>query len=627
MKRKSTFIILNALLAVSACSIVACNKSSGQSGYEDKEKFQEKELNVYREKDHPDEKKFKARFYENTPNIPYVNVKDYYKEFFAHEDYKLNIDNSIYEFTTADNSSFMRFDIAQDILIYKSIGGFSNHSESIRANGKNFLHGIKETVNGYEDKVIPLYQYNIDIHGDKENLYVPLSFLSLFSGGDWMYSVTYNGQDIYVLDRSGVISNGLARTPDYYGESYFAPMMDLDTPRGEDVAKYTYGQFCLTFDHFRGYTAQLSFGDNNLLSLGTNGLLEEYHPQIKELLLSTKKADYYAGYSLLLGGMYDGGHTATLMNTQDPTLGIYGPSNLLDATKYADELAYYNEHYIQTATNNELYRMGFGKEKAKYIPEYIFMTQEDPIGQPNYYHYDADKKTAYLGFDSFVVDSAAWDEFYKNHKTPDQAPVDTDSFAFIRSKFYQAKADGAKNLVLDLSTNSGGNSGALIGILGLFNKAKGFISFNNVDNKTRETSYCGVDVNLDGEFNDADVEEASKFDFNFGVLTSKGSFSCGNLLPSLLKEIGVKTIGRTSGGGSCSIQSESTIDGLFFAHSSQRCLSNANGENIDTGVAPDLELPISFNEVSGYLMPDCSQYYDLATIGDYLTTAYQTAQR
>ena len=60
------------------------------------------------------------------------------------------------------------------------------------------------------------------------------------------------------------------------------------------------------------------------------------------------------------------------------------------------------------------------------------------------------------------------------------------------------------------------------------------------------TSYV-VDVNLDGVFNSKDTI-ASK---NLYCITSPVSFSCGNLVPALLKESGkVTMLGDTSGGDS-----------------------------------------------------------------------------
>ena len=180
-----------------------------------------------------------------------------------------------------------------------------------------------------------------------------------------------------------------------------------------------------------------------------------------------------------------------------------------------------------------------------------------------------------------------------------------DTFSFIRSSFYRALEDGAENVVIDLSTNGGGNSGALCGIVGIINKGKCDFAMVDVVNRTRNTQKYGIDFNLDGEFDEKDVEELEKFTFNVGVLTSQYSFSCGNLLPSILKELGCKILGQRSGGGSCSILYATTADGVSFYHSSFHCLSNGSGDNVDTGVELDFEIQ------------DPADFYNFATIAEY----------
>lgn len=56
------------------------------------------------------------------------------------------------------------------------------------------------------------------------------------------------------------------------------------------------------------------------------------------------------------------------------------------------------------------------------------------------------------------------------------------------------------------------------------------------------------DTNLDGKIDEKDLEK--QYDFRYAILTTRCSFSCGNLLPIYAQEKGVMIIGENSGGGS-----------------------------------------------------------------------------
>lgn len=97
-------------------------------------------------------------------------------------------------------------------------------------------------------------------------------------------------------------------------------------------------------------------------------------------------------------------------------------------------------------------------------------------------------------------------------------------------------------------------------------------------------------MNLDREFNSLDEVD----DKNIYCLISPLSFSCGNLLPAVLKNFQKATlVGRTSGGGSCVVQQMSTAWGSMFQISgSQRMSFFKNGSfyDIDQGIEPDIYL-------------------------------------
>lgn len=536
--------------------------------YVDKDSYVEKELNVYRNKDVVD-KTFTVRFYEKTPNVPYVDINSYYKEFFGKE---YSFEKNDYMYTYYSGNNHMIFDIKHDVFYSSGLDIFSSNNFLITSSSKTYDFAESSKTSPKSERIVDLGDYNIDVHGD-ETAYVPLTFLSSFSGSDQLYNIAYNTKDIYVIDYGNYLNNEVAHSFAYYGDSYTDPIYDTTT-RPADLIAYNYGQLCFDFDILRGYTSQLIMGDNNLVTLGLNGSLETFYPEIKQLLLSENKEDYFQGYDLLFVALGDGGHTSAIMVPQ-----AIKTDNL--EQKYNELIKKYRDRNnlktnVRNAAITTKKELGFEQNSKGY-----------------YYRYDSATKTAMIGFDSFDVDFAAWNEFYNQHKAASEAPVDTDTYAFVRNCFYQAKEDGANNLVLDLSSNGGGQILACIGIFSLFNQSKCTYSSNNTFDKCRDTLNVNIDINLDGVYDENDVNEAKQFNFNYAVLTTKYAFSCGNLLPSMLKEIGVKVIGQRSGGGSCSVSFSSTADGIFFARSNYRNLSNSAGDNIDSGVPLDYEIDLS----------------------------------
>ena len=109
-------------------------------------------------------------------------------------------------------------------------------------------------------------------------------------------------------------------------------------------------------------------------------------------------------------------------------------------------------------------------------------------------------------------------------------------------------------------------------------------------------------MNLDGKFDENDRGLTGK---KIYVLTSPVSFSCGNLVPNILKHSNKVTLmGRTSGGGACCVLPMSTAYGSAFNLSGPMCLSfTKNGAfyDIESGAEPEIALmhPASFYDRAG----------------------------
>ncbi len=592
MKKTILNIILCFTLLFSLTAFIACG-GEDQETYVDQ--YTVKQVDVYREAGKVD-KTIPLRFYSETPNVPYIGVDQYFSEFFKF-DLAISKNGDSIKYALSDDA-YMIFDAKQDILTVYNIDAFSEAEFFVSSTSKLFTEKIGKISTPMSEKVISLHNYCIDIHSGSEEVYVPLTLLSSLAGGVEQYNVAYNGNAVFTLDNGGS-AYGEKRDHVYFGDDYLSPLYDTETKRPADLIEYTYNQLCFNFDNLRGYTVQLFMGDNNLLSLGLNGALERFYPEIKAALLSPDKAEYYAGFNTLMAVLYDGGHTASLINSES-------------------FMSLFMNKLVNNPTLLGVYREFLNVNTAKTLKAQKFsMTKNAALGvSGNYYLYDEATKTAFLGFDSFVLSPLSWDEYYLRGG---EVPIDQDTYAYIRSKLYQALSDGAENLVLDLTTNGGGMAEALIGIFGLFNGGKATYANYNTFNKSMVSDISGIDIDLDGDFDDDDISETEKFKaLNIGVLTSSYAFSCGNLLPCLLKEAGYKIIGEKTGGGSCTIKLETTADGLVYVHSSYDCIATNKGENVDSGVEPDFEISV-YGEDGNF---DMTKFYDFAYIAEYLSTAY-----
>ena len=117
-----------------------------------------------------------------------------------------------------------------------------------------------------------------------------------------------------------------------------------------------------------------------------------------------------------------------------------------------------------------------------------------------------------------------------------------------------------------------------------------------------------VDRNLDGKFDEKDKDV--KLKMNIGVLISSCSFSCGNMLPALLKDYGICLLGMQSDGGSCCVLYNPSADGFGYRYSTHRArLINTKGQNIDAGIEPDYQL-------------EAGEFFDIDKVGKLIEQFY-----
>ena len=174
-----------------------------------------------------------------------------------------------------------------------------------------------------------------------------------------------------------------------------------------------------------------------------------------------------------------------------------------------------------------------------------------------------------------------------------------------------------KNFIVDLSCNGGGDSDVvcyMLAIMGNKNRDNNTFSYLVRNHLTGNivTNLAELDLDLNGVIDDKDKEVG--YDLNFAVLTSHISFSCGNLMPCLAKEMGIPVIGETSGGGTCMVvpfYHSNAIAGLL---SWSDMLVTSDYKDVDSGAAVDYALPTDDEKKL--------TFYDVAKMREFINSFY-----
>ena len=146
---------LSILLMVGLLGFVCVSCGSNDEGA-----FETKEVEFYREKEKVD-RKVKLRFYNDTPSVPYVGVKQYFNEF-----YKTNIETiqDDYNFKFVVNNFYIKLDTKGEIFTIYGVDGFSIHPEFRSETSTIFLKEVEEKATTKVSRVIDLNNYSISTY-------------------------------------------------------------------------------------------------------------------------------------------------------------------------------------------------------------------------------------------------------------------------------------------------------------------------------------------------------------------------------------------------------------------------------------------------------------------------------
>ena len=435
-------------------------------------------------------------------------------------------------------------------------------------------------------KTMDLKEYDIPYYVDESNVYFPITTVNDILMHQEVVYLGYIKGNAYEMSSIDILTQGPVMQ-DYLSAS----ITDLTglAPRDAALAKFTYNELCFALDN--------NYGKSEISKLGPDMqkdkfevVLDNYNSTTKKIkgwLQSTDAVEYYAGLYLL--GMYldDGGHTAYFLDWTTIQTGL------------PEVAAKINELIKDEEQPKTINRANLGLTVIKPIRESILGTDA--------YHEKGD--TAIYSLDQFIVDYQAWVDFYEKGRVG-ELPNDTVGNAL--KALYKAKENPAiKNFVFDFSCNTGGDSGAAMAIISIVSGDYSY--YSNMFSDSGGQSYLKyiIDTNLDGKFDEKDLQK--QFDFKFGIITTTAAYSCGNLVPVLLKEKGVIIIGETTGGGAHPMEVSALGDGFIYHLSSTSTMADSAWKSVETGAVPDYVLVDSFSE-----NPDYSVLYDIDKISELM---------
>ena len=602
------FPILLAMVLLAACTDNDDNGGSSQSSPVDVgPTYTDKTVDVNR--DGKAYGQVALRFYSDMPSVAYISIAEFHKMMTGGEAMKVERQGDLYQLATRNGTATV--DVKADYLNSTTYAGFVDLmwmldptlAPNTMYDGNKYIKFVKmENVSTFKPAGgvrLDFSKYSIDLHDDGSNVYFPFATLADIYSDCNFHNAAYHDDLVVVSTKLDIYSiNTIA--PEFAAKPY------QRTEVTADMAKFRYQELCFVFDNLYGYPGRTILEQNGMAEKGFDATLDvvQNGKVVKKLLQSTNNMDFAWGRMATQYLINDGGHTdfMAMAGLPENIEGDYVARLMTSAANYPEAYAMYQEwvkkDIERSTTNTQLSSL-----------------REQAYGDDVLYKVNSAKTTAVIIINSFMdMDEAAWKKYYASQKTDADwqelmKSYKKDVFVGFLYGLQQAKADGVKNLVLDISVNGGGSCdivGADVAILRK-NRMVQFWSQDALEGNNKIATYY-VDSNFDGVFDEKD-DTNPKFDcsgMNIGVLCSKVAFSCGHQFPTLMKDYGFPIMGERSGGGTCCIQVMQTADGQNFMISTYRDRSTDKVfANTDAGITPN----------EGYAF-GYDHFYDL----DFLTT-------
>ena len=530
-------------------------------------KIAHKKVKTYLFKSTPEYTTEMPVYFFDSGTIPYFKVEDF-ASLYRTAMIMCGLTDFDFELTTEGekvrlqkkNGFYAEFDCANDTIYFFDYNGFlSTEDQTIMdivvPNWKaedgtySYIKTLGTATVRYGSHItMDLGAYGIKLRHRGDGFYIPLQTISDVFFAPNQFNLLYNGRSVILYSGGAeplVTEEGYTDLGKiYYGKNGKYAGKEI----GKDLAEYSYNELCFAMDHLYGLKV-----NHNIDSFAE--LVEQRGFSLLMTDTDTRSSDY-ALYQLIHQNLDDQHST-------------FGMPSYASGIKFGDTLY---EKFGEGRARDDTFALEdeYRSIRKKYNPDGVPGYQE--VGD-----------TAYITFDGFYTNMR---DYYEEAPTA----KDRDTFGIIAYSVQQIlrKDSPIKNVVLDLSCNTGGEADAAIYTIAAF-LGKASISLEDPNTGALVTNDYKIDTNFDHKFDSRDTLAGKGL--NLYCLESKVSFSCGNLVPAVFKDDPhVTLIGQRSGGGACSVMPMSTATGSLFSVSSSMRLSflrNGSFYDIDQGAEPD----------------------------------------
>lgn len=507
------------------------------------------------------------RFYEETPNVPYLGIGAY-SQYMRGQPLTLRENGDGTCALVNGIGAELRCDPEAGTILIPDWGRFFDMPLPLEDEAKGWkdtnAHFVRITSVEYEGEAAPVTldfaKYGIAVYADQDDVYLPVSVVSNIMTDISVHYMLYDGENLhsrYFYDptKGSVALEG--RKAELEGQA-----------RPDDLIRQCYAELCFNFDHFFGHpgVARLdaAIAEKGLdEALKDSGMMGEL---IREELLSSDLTDYLSGMiRLFMICLYDG-HNSFLSFEEmvnDPVCSSNLP--LIAKLESSYDMAIMHSPVFWT----------------QFMRETIPVQRAAVWGDEYYREYGS---TAIIRLDEFYQDEAAWADYYSG-----EGDLPEDALGNVISGLRRASENPEiKNVIFDLSCNNGGSSDMAMEVLAMTTGQDKLYGLQKLTGQRMTFTY-EADTNLDGVFDDRDRE--TRYDFNYGVLVTPHAFSMGNLFPIIMREGGAVVIGDPSSGGSCCVQFGTDAEGFIYIMSSAKWQAT-DSQWVDVEGGCEVDLPI-----------------------------------